>query len=310
MSADTLTTIGAAERIISAVETPQPVVSSEDYRQNMNVISPADVPAEEVKVEDLHVSDGTDMENNYNNKKSKGDSSMSKTVVLGGGMGMGACGYNPAMMGGYGYGLGGIPPFGMIGMWPGGFGGGWGRDGHRGGGDWGGHGMIPMEAATQREIGNLNTNMNSRFNDVNGDVRTSRIEAAIGGVQDHLGHQDDRKFTMALSEKDSFYALKGAIDACCCNTQKEIGFTAAATQKEIANQACATRETISNQEEKTRHLIAEIERSRQSERLCAAQAEIVELKGANSNLRQTGELMSAIGALAARIDRMEHHGRG
>ena len=248
---------------------------------------------------------------------------MSKTVVLGGGMGMGACGYNPAMMGGYGYGLGGIPPVGMFGVWPGGFGGGWGRDGHHGGGgghhnNGGNHCCTVMEAATQRQMAQGFTDMNSRFNDTNSDVRTSRIEAAIGGVQNHLGHADDRHFTMALSDKDSYYALKGAIDACCCATQKEIALTAGSTQREIANQACATRETITNQEEKTRHLISEIERSRQSERLCAAQAEIVELKGINNNLAQTATLERSIAAVQKeiaecccnmnrRIDHIENH---
>ena len=250
---------------------------------------------------------------------------MSKTVVLGGGLnGMGACGYNPAMMGGYGYGLG-IPPVGLFGAF-GGFGHGFGHGGHRGGdccggGHKGGHHndcCTVMEAATQRQMAQGFTDMNSRFNDTNSDVRTSRIEAAIGGVQNHLGHQDDRNFTMALSDKDSYYALKSSIDLCCCNTQKEIAFTAGATQREIANQACATRETIANQEEKTRHLISEIERSRQSERLCAAQAEIVELKGINNNMAQTAIIEKSICALKAeiaecccnlnrRMDRFEDH---
>jgi len=247
------------------------------------------------------------METNNKRKNSKGDSGMSKTVVLGGG-GMGACGFNPAMYGG-GYGWGGFPPVGLFGlnnMW---------GNHHGGMGGWNrGEGLIPMEAATQREIGNLNTTMNSRFDDVNGDVRTSRIESRVGegfgSVNGHLGNMGDKFFTKAMADQKTGFdiektilmgnnALTTAIKDCCC-----------CTEKTIMSEACKTRETICCDGDKTRmeirrqtELIERIERERDK-------VAIVDLKNENSNLRQTEDLKQTMYAIMARMERLEHGGGG
>jgi hypothetical protein len=112
-------------------------------------------------------------------------------------------------------------------------------------------------------------------------------------------------FTQALSDKDSYYGIDKSIWQthsaaqaqnlkCCCET-KEL----------VLAEGCKTREVIHCEHEKDRHLIGEIERGRQRELLCAAEARVAELSNALSNCKQTDELKEAMRHIHGRLERAE-----
>ena len=243
----------------------------------------------------------------------KGESKMSKINILPTGS-MGACGYNPGACGYGGYGCG-FPPFGLFGMFPGGFGG-YGNYGHgyRGGDDC--RGMYGMEASTQREIGMLSDNMNSRFNDVNDDVRTGRLEGAIGGIKGQLGEMATRQFEAALAaqkcccdqEKTTllgFKDLEKTYLQCCCEEKALTIAEAGATRAAIHTEACATREVIKDGFCCLEKRIDAFERRLVDNELRESEKARLKLENEISNLKQTDELKGAIYAMHARLDKMD-----
>jgi len=233
---------------------------------------------------------------------------MSKTVIVptgGLGMGMGcAPGY-----GGYGWG-GGIGEGLMIGALMSGRLGGWGNNGWGGGmmpgfGGWGfGNGCNAegrIEGNIERQMGMLSDNINCRFNDVNSDVRTNRVEGSIGGVKDQIGHIGDRMFTTALSDKDSYYGLQKAI----CDTDKDVVLASkdiiasqlkcCCEQKEIAiDQGARTREAIHQEGCATRALIERLEDQRLRTQLVDEKVKVNTIEARLDNARQTGEIAELV----------------
>ena len=279
------------------VNMPIPLIATPAQEATIEAV---ETLAEELR-EHRMVSEGPHGSFNYktNRKKSKGDFEMGKVVMVP----QTGMGYNGCMPGMGGWGGWGVPPVGMFGVMP------WGN-GMYGHGRHGDDGFRHHDGG--RHFGDIERMMamgfdgvNSRMSDTNDEVRTNRVTGAIGGVNDHLGHMSDRMFAKALSdlkcccdqEKTTllgFKDLQAQMLKCCCEEKEVTHVEACKTRETIACQEEKTREVIVCEAEKTRHAICE--QTRLIERLECERKNtlIVDLKGENSNLRQTAEIKGAV----------------